>query len=157
MHIITSLAIMLLPFGAFLLVIGGRTLRSANKHTLSMANSNGMSLPVADFEEVHTATTAMRHSANPQGYHATAQFQATPQERLAIGDTFNVTLTQDQLEVIADALEFTGEYIEHELKDTAGNPEERRELVADLVEVNAALEVVASVMDTTAGTATQAN
>lgn len=69
-----------------------------------------------------------------------------------MSETINVALTLEQLEVIADALEFTGQCIEEEINDTAEDSEERRELVADLEEVATTLEVVASAMDTLVGT-----
>ncbi len=65
-----------------------------------------------------------------------------------MSETINVALTLEQLEVIADALEFTGECIEEEINDTAEDSEERRELVADLEEITTTMEVVASAMDT---------
>lgn len=65
-----------------------------------------------------------------------------------MNETIKVALTLEQLEVIADALEFTGECIEEEINDTAEDSEERRELVADLEEVTTTMEVVASAMDT---------
>jgi hypothetical protein len=61
--------------------------------------------------------------------------------------SINVALTLEQLEVIADALEFTGECIEEEINDTAEDSEERRELVADLEEIATTLEVVAGAME----------
>ncbi len=69
-----------------------------------------------------------------------------------MSETINVALTLEQLEVIADALEFTGQCIEEEINDTAEDSEERSELVADLEEVATTLEVVASAMDTLVGT-----
>ncbi len=69
-----------------------------------------------------------------------------------MSETINVSLTLEQLEVIADALEFTGECIEEEINDTAEDSEERRELVADLEEVATTLELVAGAMDTLVGT-----
>jgi hypothetical protein len=74
------------------------------------------------------------------------------QRNIAMSETINVALTLEQLEVIADALEFTGQCIEEEINDTAEDSEERRELVADLEEVATTLEVVASAMDTLVGT-----
>ncbi len=68
-----------------------------------------------------------------------------------MSETINVALTLEQLEVIADALEFTGECIEEEINDTAEDSEERRELVADLEEITTTMEVVASAMDTLVG------
>ncbi len=69
-----------------------------------------------------------------------------------MSETINVALTLEQLEVIADALEFTGECIEEEINDTAEDSEERRELVADLEEITTTMEVVASAMDTLVNT-----
>ncbi len=69
-----------------------------------------------------------------------------------MSQTINVALTLEQLEVIADALEFTGECIEEEINDTAEDSEERRELVTDLEEVATTLEVVAVAMGTLVGT-----
>jgi hypothetical protein len=57
------------------------------------------------------------------------------------------SLTLEQLEVIADALEFTGQCIEEEINDTAEDSEERRGLVTDLEEVASAMVVVAGAMD----------
>lgn len=68
-----------------------------------------------------------------------------------MSETINVPLTLEQLEVIADALEFTGQCIEEEIDDTSEGEEERRELVADLEEVAATLEVVASAMEALVG------
>jgi hypothetical protein len=69
-----------------------------------------------------------------------------------MSETINVSLTLEQLEVIADALEFTGECIEEEINDTAEDSEEHRELIADLEEIATTLEVVAGAMDTLVGT-----
>ncbi len=65
-----------------------------------------------------------------------------------MNETINVPLTLEQLEVIADALEFTGQCIEEEIENTAEGSEERQELVADLEEVTSTLEVVAGAMET---------
>lgn len=65
-----------------------------------------------------------------------------------MSDTINVPMTLEQLEVIADALEFTGQCIEEEINDTAEDSAERRELVADLEEITATMEVIANAMDT---------
>lgn len=64
-----------------------------------------------------------------------------------MSETINVSLTLEQLEVIADALEFTGECVEEEINDTAEGSEERRELVADLEEIATTLELIAGAMD----------
>lgn len=68
-----------------------------------------------------------------------------------MSETINVVLTLEQLEVIADALEFTGECIEEEINDTAEDSEERQELVTDLEEVAGTLELIANAMDTLVG------
>ena len=60
----------------------------------------------------------------------------------------NAPLTLEQFEVIADALEFTGQYIEEEITDTAEGSEQHALLVADLEQVTATMEVVANAMDT---------
>jgi hypothetical protein len=65
-----------------------------------------------------------------------------------MSDTINVPLTLEQLEVIADALEFTGQCIEEEINDTAEDSAERHELVADLEEITVTMEVIANAMDT---------
>jgi len=69
-----------------------------------------------------------------------------------MSETINVALTLEQLEVIADALEWTGECIEEEINETTEGSEERRELVADLEEVASTLELIAGAMDTLVGT-----
>lgn len=66
-------------------------------------------------------------------------------------ETINVALTLEQLEVIADALEWTGECIEEEINDAAEGSDERHELVADLEEIAVTLEVIASAMDKLVG------
>ena len=68
-----------------------------------------------------------------------------------MSETTNVPLTLEQLEVIADALEFTGECIEEEIEDTAEGSEERQALVTDLEEVAETLEVIAGAMETLVG------
>jgi hypothetical protein len=70
---------------------------------------------------------------------------------MAMSESINVPLTLEQLEVIADVLEFTGECIEEEINDTAEDSEERRELVADLEEITSTMEVVAGAMDALVG------
>jgi hypothetical protein len=69
-----------------------------------------------------------------------------------MSETINVALTLEQLEVIADALEWTGECIEEEINETTEDSEERRELVADLEEVASTLELIAGAMDNLFGT-----
>lgn len=68
-----------------------------------------------------------------------------------MSDTINVPLTLEQLEVIADALEFTGQCIEEEIDDTAEGSEERARLVEDLEEITTTLEAVANAMDVLVG------
>jgi acid stress-induced BolA-like protein IbaG/YrbA len=68
-----------------------------------------------------------------------------------MSEKINVALTLEQLEVIADALEFTGQCIEEEINDTAEGSVERQELVADLEEITTTLEVVAVAMDALVG------
>lgn len=68
-----------------------------------------------------------------------------------MSETINVALTLEQLEVIADALEFTGQCIEEEINDTAEDSDERRELVADLEEITTTMEVIADAMEDFAG------
>jgi hypothetical protein len=70
-----------------------------------------------------------------------------------VSETINVPLTLEQLEVIADALEFTGQCIEEEIDDTAEGSEERVQLVEDLEEITTTLEAVANAMDALVGTA----
>lgn len=68
-----------------------------------------------------------------------------------MSETIKIPLTLEQLEVIADALEFTGQCIEVEIADTADGSEERQALVTDLEEVANTLEVVAGAMETLVG------
>jgi hypothetical protein len=68
-----------------------------------------------------------------------------------VSETIKVALTLEQLEVIADALEFTGQCIEEEIEDTAAESTERQELVADLEEITTTLVVVAEAMDLLVG------
>jgi hypothetical protein len=70
-----------------------------------------------------------------------------------VSETINVPLTLEQLEVIADALEFTGQCIEEEIDDTAEGSEERVQLVEDLEEITTTLEAVANAMDALVGAA----
>lgn len=70
-----------------------------------------------------------------------------------MSETISVSLTLEQLEVIADALEFTGECIEEEISDTAEGSEERHGLVTDLEEIAITLEVIAAAMDELVGDA----
>ena len=65
--------------------------------------------------------------------------------------SINVSMTLEQLEVIADALEFTGQCIEEEINDTNEDSDERRDLVNDLAEITATMEVVANAMEACVG------
>jgi hypothetical protein len=62
-----------------------------------------------------------------------------------------VEMTLDQLEVIADALEFTGQCVEEEIVETAEGSEERHELIKDLEEITATMEMVANAMEAAVG------
>lgn len=68
-----------------------------------------------------------------------------------MSDKINVALSLEQMEVIADALEFTGQCIEEEIEDTAEGSDERQALVTDLEEVADTLEVIAEAMDALVG------
>lgn len=61
--------------------------------------------------------------------------------------TINVALTLDQLETIADALEYVGECCEEELKEHQPGSEEYEGLSADLTDITDALETVADAME----------
>lgn len=60
-------------------------------------------------------------------------------------------MTLEQLEVIADALEFTGQCIEDEIAETTEDSEERQELVNDLAEITSTMEMIANAMDAYVG------
>lgn len=68
-----------------------------------------------------------------------------------MSETIDVPLSLEQLEVIADALEFTGQCIEEEIEDTSEGSEERARLVEDLEEITTTLEAVANAMDVLVG------
>jgi hypothetical protein len=65
--------------------------------------------------------------------------------------TINVALTLDQLETIADALEFTGKVIQEELNDFEPGTEEHDGLSADLEDLTNSMGVIASAMDELVG------
>jgi hypothetical protein len=65
--------------------------------------------------------------------------------------TIAVQLTLDQLETIADALEFTGGVIEEELKDFEPGSEEHEGLSADLEDLTDVMDVIADAMDELVG------
>lgn len=67
--------------------------------------------------------------------------------------SISVSLTLDQLETIADALEFTGEYCEQELKEHTEGTEAYEGLIADLEDITDALETVGDAMEKIAGDA----
>jgi hypothetical protein len=151
MHSLMALAIMLLPFSAFLLVIGGRALRTSNTQEPSLPDANRMK-SVTAFEAVQPPIDPVRRPDCPQSKSETEQFSANLHSGIAVGEMINAPLTLGQFEVIADALEFTGQYIEEKITDTAEGSEEHALLVADLEEVTKTMEVVANKMDTLVGT-----
>lgn len=61
--------------------------------------------------------------------------------------TINVALTLDQLETIADALEFTGKCCEQDLGEHTEGSEEYENISADLEDITNALEKVADAME----------
>ncbi len=63
-----------------------------------------------------------------------------------MNEMINVPLTLEQLEVIADALEFTGQCIEEEIEETAEGSEDRQSFVTDLEEITTTMEVIAEAM-----------
>ncbi|MDX9993953.1 MAG: hypothetical protein RBS28_01430 [Rhodocyclaceae bacterium] len=65
-----------------------------------------------------------------------------------MNEMINVPLTLEQLEVIADALEFTGQCIEEEIEQTAEGSEDRQAFVTDLEEITTTMEVIAEAMNT---------
>lgn len=65
-----------------------------------------------------------------------------------MNEMINVPLTLKQLEVIADALEFTGQCIEEEIEETAEGSEDRQSFVTDLEEITTTMEVIAEAMNT---------
>jgi hypothetical protein len=150
MHSLMALAIMLLPFSAFLLVISGLKLRTANKQEQFPQNSNQMMSATA-FDAAQPTIFPMRLPNCPESNSETGQFRSRQQGGIAASEMINVPLTLEQFEVIADALEFTGQYIEEELTDTAEGSEQHALLVADLEEVTKTMEVVANKMDTLVG------
>ncbi len=150
MHSLMALAIMLLPFSAFLLVIGRRALRTANKQEPSLPNSNRMMSATA-FDAVQPTINPMRLPNCPQSNSETEHFRSSPQRGIAVSEMGNVPMTLEQFEVIADALEFTGQFIEEEITDTAEGSKQHTLLIADLAQVTATMEVVAHKMDALVG------
>ncbi len=152
MHSLMALAIMLLPFSAFLLVIGGRALRTANKQEpfLPEASRNRINSATA-FDAVQPAANPMPLPTGPQSKSAAEQFSANLQSGNAVNEMINEPLTLGQFEGIADALEFTGQYIEEKITDTAEGSEEHALLAADLEEVTRTMEIVTSKIDILAG------
>jgi hypothetical protein len=147
MHSLMALAIMLLPFSAFLLVIGRRALRTANKQEPSLPNLNRMMSETA-LDAVQPKINPMRLPNCPQSNSESEHFRSNPHRGIAVSEMGNAPLTLEQFEVIADALEFTGQYIEAEITDTAEGSEQHALLIADLEQVTATMEVVANAMDT---------
>jgi len=68
-----------------------------------------------------------------------------------MNSAIKVQLTLEQLETIADALEFTGKVIEEELEDFAAGSEEHDGLSADLKDLSDAMEVIADAMEELVG------
>lgn len=147
MNILLSLAIMLLPFSAFLLVIGHRALRNANKDGLPLMNSNRMATPSAGFEVAQPSLDPIHLPPYSPRNFAVAQLLAGTQTSIAESDTINLTLTQDQLEVIADALELTGECIEKNLIDTTDGSEVHGLLIEDRRNISATMNVVSGALE----------
>ena len=146
MHSLMALAIMLLPFSAFLLVIGGRVLRTANKQEPFLPNSNRM-MSVTAFDAVRPTINPMHL---PNCLHSNSeieQFRSNLHGGIAVSEMGNVPLTLEQFEVIADALEFTCQHIEEEITDTAEGSEQYALLVADLEEITKTMKVVVNAMD----------
>jgi len=150
MHSLMALAIMLLPFSAFLLVIGGRASRAANKQEASLPNSNRM-MSATVFEAAQPTINPMCLPNCPQSNSEAEHFRPNLQRGIAVTEIGNAPLTLEQFEVIADALEFTGQYIEKEITDTAAGSEQHALLVADLDEISTTMEVVARAMDALVG------
>jgi len=155
MYIMMSLAIMLLPFSAFLLVIGRRAVRTANKQELSLTNSNRMAKSASVFGAVQPTINPMPLPDYPQSISGTGQFRSNLQRGIAVSEMINAPLTLEQFEVIADALEFTGQYIEQKITDTTEGSAEHALLVEDLEQVTATMKVVVNVMDTPVGAGKQ--
>jgi hypothetical protein len=150
MNILLSLAIMLLPFSAFLLVIGHRALRNANKDGLPLMDSNRMATPSGGFEVAQPSLDPIHMPPYSPSNFAVAQLLAGTQTSIADigeGDTINLTLTQDQLEVIADALELTGECIEKNLIDTTDGSEVHGLLIEDRRNISATMNVVSGALE----------
>jgi len=149
MNSLMALAIMLLPFSAFLLVIGGRASRAANKQEASLPNSNRM-MSATVFETAQPTINPMCLPNCPQNNSKAGHFRPNLQRGIAVSEV-NAPLTLEQFEVIADALEFTGQYIEKEITDTVAGTEQHALLVADLEEITTAMEGVARAMDALVG------
>ena len=77
MHSLMALAIMLLPFSAFLLVIGGRVLRTANKQEPSLPNSSRM-MSATVFDAVQPTINPMRLPNCPQSNSETEHIPVQP-------------------------------------------------------------------------------
>lgn len=145
MNILLSLLVILLPFSAFLLFFGRQAFRPANNEAL--ANSNRIPMSSSAFEVVQPTLNPIRPPNDQQGNSETLQFRAKLQAGIAAGEMINVALTLDQLEVIADALEITGEYIEEELVDTTEGSEVHGLLIEDRRNVTATMNVVSGALE----------
>jgi hypothetical protein len=147
MNILLSLLVILLPFSAFLLFFGRQAFRPANNETLALANSNQIPMSSSAFDVVQPTLNPIRPPIDQQGNSETVQFRAKLQAGIEAGETINVALTLDQLEVIADALEITGEYIEEELVDTTEGSEVHGLLIEDRRNVTATMNVVSGALE----------
>ncbi len=67
--------------------------------------------------------------------------------------TISVSLTLDQLETIADALEFTGKCCEQDIEEHTKGTEEYENISASLQDITNALETVADAMEKIVGDA----
>lgn len=146
MHSLLSLAIMLLPFTAFFLVLGGRMLRTANQPKSFQAKSAWKASPSAT-DAAPSSTNPARLAGAPRSGAEAGQADVAPNSGGDVDKSVNVPLTLDDFEVIADALEFTGQYIEKEITDATAGTEEHALLLADLEEVNKTMEVVTNTME----------
>lgn len=147
MNILLSLAIMLLPFSAFLLVIGRRALRTANDEKLSLMNSSRIPASSSVFDGVQPTLNPIRPTNFQQGNSEAVQFRSDMQTGIAGSETIHVALTLDQLEVIADALEITGECIEEELVDTTEGSEVHGLLIEDRRNITATMNIVSGALE----------
>lgn len=117
MNVIISLAVMLLPFSVVLFILSRRMDKDGDNAEVA--------IPFAEVQQTKPPI-----------------LDVPPVSDNAV----SVTITREQLEVIADALEFTGEYIETELKGTEHSTEESNDLDSDLKLLNNTLGVVSGAL-----------